>query len=183
MLVEAYGCSNRQVRVYCKQPSVYAALLRRRVRMWQQIAKRPTHHVALVAALAGNIPDTQKQLDHGNPSSSCNPWLAQMWQDIQIVCHHSPSVSREIIQKRWIRYLNVTFSSTFQSEDFPFSIHQMMPLSNMNLPFFTNVIAVKFVEEGLDLLSILFIGIMDNTPFSNSFVRTGALHVYEPFQP
>ena len=84
LLGEAPGLTHKQVRIICDAPSVYAFLLRGRFRFLQKLARNPTQHEAILAALAGNLKGGKQQLKGVNIADDCNPWLRQYWQDIEI---------------------------------------------------------------------------------------------------
>mmetsp|Transcript_102320 Transcript_102320/g.330073 ORF Transcript_102320/g.330073 Transcript_102320/m.330073 type:complete len:242 (+) Transcript_102320:311-1036(+) len=79
---DARGQNNAWVRGYCRISSVASTLRKRRCAWLQSIMKNPRHHVAFLAAVAGELDDKHRQLHNGHIALTANPWLRQFGKDV-----------------------------------------------------------------------------------------------------
>ena len=92
----AAGITNAQVRQACSVDSVHMCLIKRRIHLWQKMAKSPSEHYALSAALAGKVGKSPLQLNGEIPEQSANPWLKQAWGDVQTVAQASLDMQEQV---------------------------------------------------------------------------------------
>ena len=101
LLGQARGMSNFEVRRICNISSVHCRLLKARIRFWQKLIRRPLKHTAVLAALAGHLAFDKPQLRGLTPDPHANPWLNQMWQDLQCLATIDRSIAFDLERFGW----------------------------------------------------------------------------------
>jgi hypothetical protein len=119
LLGAAPGLTNLAVRTCCNIPSVHCELLKARIRFWQTLARTPQHHIALVAALGGDLLASKQQLNGNKPSDFANPWLKQMWCYLQFAGLYDSNLADDLQHLGWKGLPNSSSFLKFQTNKLP----------------------------------------------------------------